>query len=136
MIKTYSKVLQCGTFEERFDYLKLNGKVGIETFGFDRYLNQKLYRSGEWKSLRNEIITRDNGCDLAFPDRRIGGRIYIHHINPIKVEDIVDRTDFVLNPDFLICCSKRTHDALHYGDKSLLMLDPVERKPGDTIPWR
>lgn len=123
-------------FQDRFEYLKLKGVVGKETFAFDRWLNQKFYSGPTWRRLRDEIIIRDDGCDLAMPDRKIHGKIFIHHINPVNVDDIVKRSEYLLNPDFLICCSKRTHDAIHYGDASLLVLDPVERKPGDTIPWR
>lgn len=123
-------------FQDRFEYLKLKGVVGKETFAFDRWLNQKFYSGPTWRRLRDEIIVRDDGCDLAMPDRKIHGKIFIHHINPVNVDDIVKRSEYLLDPDFLICCSKRTHDAIHYGDASLLVLDPVERKPGDTIPWR
>lgn len=136
MIKTYSEVIKMNDFQDRFEYLKLKGVVGKETFAFDRWLNQKFYSGPTWRRLRDEIIIRDDGCDLAMPDRKIHGKIFIHHINPVNVDDIVERSEYLLNPDFLICCSKRTHDAIHYGDASLLVLDPVERKPGDTIPWR
>lgn len=136
MIKTYSEIIKMNDFQDRFEYLKLKGVVGKETFAFDRWLNQKFYSGPTWRRLRDEIIVRDDGCDLAMPDRKIHGKIFIHHINPVNVDDIVKRSEYLLDPDFLICCSKRTHDAIHYGDASLLTLDPVERKPGDTIPWR
>lgn len=136
MIRTYEHLLTLQTFEERFQYLKLDGKVGQETFGFDRYFNQKFYRSNEWKQIRNFVIARDQGCDLAIFDREIHGRIYVHHMNPISLDDIKDATDYLLNPEFLVCVSKETHDAIHYGDGSLLIqTNPIERSPGDTKLW-
>lgn len=136
MIRTYKHLLILPTFEERFQYLKLDGKVGEETFGFDRYFNQKFYRSTEWKHIRNYVIARDLGCDLAIFDRQIIGRIYVHHMNPISLEDIKDASEYILNPDCLVCVSKETHDAIHYGDGSLLMTTkPIERTPGDTKLW-
>lgn len=135
-IKTYSELILLPTFEERFEYLKLDGFVGQETFGFDRYLNQIFYRSPEWKRLRNEIVIRDNACDLGVEDREIFGRIFIHHMNPITKDDILSRSDILLDPEYLICVSKLTHDAIHYGDKDLLIMDPVVRRPNDTCPWK
>ena len=136
MTRTYEHLLSLQTFEERFQYLKLDGKVGDETFGFDRYFNQKFYRSTEWKQIRNFVIARDQGCDLAIFDRQIFGRIYVHHMNPISLEDIKDATDYLLNPEFLVCVSKETHDAIHYGDGSLLIpTNTIERSPGDTKLW-
>lgn len=136
MLRTYQYILTLPTFEERFQYLKLDGKIGQETFGFDRYFNQKFYRSTEWKQIRNFVIARDHGCDLAIFDREIPGRIYVHHMNPISLEDIKDATDYLLNPDYLVCVSKETHDAIHYGDGSLLLsTKPIERSPGDTKLW-
>lgn len=135
-IRTYSELITIPTFEERYEYLRLQGKVGEETFGFDRWLNQVFYKSSEWKSVRNKVIVRDFGCDLAVRDREIQGRILVHHMNPVMVKDIVDRTDFLLNPEYLISTSKSTHDAIHYGDSSLLTTMPIERKPNDTCPWR
>ena len=135
-IRTYSELITIPTYEERFEYLRLDGLVGEETFGFDRYLNQIFYNSGEWRSLRNNIIIRDNGCDLAMEDYDIKGRIYIHHMNPIAITDILTQSDFLLNPDFLVCTAFRTHQAVHYGDASLLMTAPIERKPNDMCPWR
>lgn len=135
-IKTYSELSKLKTFEERYQYLRLKGKVGEETFGSDRYLNQVVYRSPEWKHIRNEVIIRDNGCDLGMDDRAIGGRIYIHHMNPITKEDILNRTEYLLNPEYLISVSKTTHDAIHYGDENLLILEPIERTKNDTCPWR
>lgn len=134
-VKTYKEMSRLETFEERFDYLKLNGSVGSDTFGFDRWLNQKFYRSKEWKRRRDQIIIRDNGCDLGIPGREIQGKIIIHHINPITVEDICDITEYLMNPDYLVCTSQNTHNAIHYGDANLLPKDPVTRKPGDTKLW-
>ena len=135
-IRTYSELIRLPTFEERFRYLKLDGLVGKDTFGFDRYLNQEFYRSKEWKEVRDFVIVRDNGCDLGMGGYEIVGRIYIHHMNPITVNDIVHSSDFLLNPDFLICVSHNTHNAVHYGDEDLLVTAPVERRKNDTCPWR
>ena len=135
-IKTYSELILLPTFEERFEYLRLNGAVGKDTFGYDRYLNQVFYTSYEWKKIRDQIIIRDNGCDLGIPGREIGRRIYIHHINPLRKDDIVSHSEYLRNPEFLICASFETHNAIHYGDINLLPRDPVERKPNDTCPWR
>lgn len=135
-IKTYSDLILLPTFEERFRYLKLDGEVGKDTFGFDRYLNQIFYKSPEWKSIRDYVITRDFGCDLGISDREIQGRILIHHMNPITKKDILNRSDLLLNPEYLICTSKNTHDAIHYGDEYLLIKDFIARKPHDTCPWR
>ena len=135
-IKTYSELIELPTFEERFEYLQLKGIVGQETFGFDRYLNQILYNSKEWKHLRNEIIVRDNGCDLALEGFEIHGRILIHHINPITIDDVIKRREMVFDPENLICVTHNTHNAIHYGDKSLLITGPVERRANDTCPWK
>lgn len=135
-IKTYSELIILPTFEERFEYLQLKGTVGQETFGFDRYLNQILYNSKEWKHLRNEIIVRDNGCDLAFEGFEIHGRILIHHINPITIDDVIKRREIVFDPENLICVTHNTHNAIHYGDKSLLITGPVDRRANDTCPWK
>ena len=136
MIKTYSELITLPTFEERFRYLKLDGKVGTSTFGFDRYLNQQFYTSADWKRLRNKIILRDSGLDLGVEDHVIANKIYIHHMNPLMVRDLVDRTEFLLNPEYLICVSHHTHNAIHYGDESLLPQPIIERRPNDTCPWR
>lgn len=136
MIRTYSELCKFQTFKERFEYLRLDGQVGQSTFGFDRYLNQIFYKTKEWKSMRNKIIIRDDGCDLGIEGRDIYGRIYIHHMNPLMVKDLLDRTDLLLNPEYLICTSFNTHQAIHYSDENLLILDPVERKPNDTCPWK
>ena len=135
-IRTYSELMRLPTFEERFRYLKLDGLVGKDTFGFDRYLNQEFYRSKEWKEVRDFVIVRDNGCDLGVDGYEIVGRIYIHHMNPITVNDIVHSSDFLLNPDYLICVSHNTHNAVHYGDEDLLVTAPVERRKNDTCPWK
>ena len=135
-IRTYSELVRLPTFEERFRYLKLDGLVGKDTFGFDRYLNQEFYRSKEWKEIRDFVIVRDNGCDLGMDGYEIVGRIYIHHMNPITVNDIVHSSDFLLNPDYLICVSHNTHNAVHYGDEDLLVAAPVERRKNDTCPWK
>ena len=136
IIRTYSELISIPTFKERFEYLKLGGKVGEETFGFDRYLNQIFYKSKEWEELRNKIILRDCGCDLGISDYEIQGKILIHHMNPITKDDILNRTDYLLNPEYLICTSKITHDAIHYGNSDLLYTEPVERFKNDTCPWR
>jgi hypothetical protein len=135
MIRRYSELCRLQTFEERFDYLKLKGVVGESTFGFDRYLNQLLYRSSEWKRVRNAVIVRDDGCDMGLADYP-ANRIIVHHMNPLSVEDLNNRSDLIFNPEFLICVSFNTHNAIHFGDETLLPKPPVERKPGDTCPWR
>lgn len=136
-IRTYSELITLPTFEERYRYLKLDGVVGEDTFGFDRYLNQEFYqRDQEWKRIRDFVIIRDQGCDLGVEGREIRGKILVHHMNPITKEDILKRSEFLLNPEYLICTLKSTHDAIHYGDENLLMKGPVERKPNDTCPWR
>lgn len=135
-IKTYSELITIPTFEERFEYLKLDGQVGVETFGFNRYLNQAFYKSDEWLSIRDYVITRDNGCDLGMEGYEIYGRIIIHHINPITKDDIIQRSRILLDPENLITTIKRTHDAIHYGDSNLLMRAPIERRKNDTCPWR
>lgn len=136
-IKTYSELITLPTFEERYRYLKLSGEVGKETFGFDRWLNQIFYNSKEWRTFRRDIIVRDMGCDLGIEGREIGGRIFIHHIEPIKLDDILHRRiEVLMNPNNVICVSFETHNAIHYGDESLLILLPIERTPNDTCPWR
>lgn len=140
-MRTYTELMKLKTFEERFEYLKLSGQVGATTFGFDRYANQIFYNSSEWRQLRNKIILRDcdvyGVLDLGHPDYPITGKVLIHHMNPIKIEDIIDRKDYILDPEFLICTSKDTHNAIHYGDASLLpKYEYIERSPFDTCPWR
>ena len=135
-IRTYSELITFPTFEERYEYLRLGGSVGKETFGFDRWLNQKFYNDSEWKAIRDIVIIRDNGCDLGITGREIYNRIIIHHMNPITMDDILKRTKYLLDPEYLICTVKRTHDAIHYGDRSLLTLDPIVRSQNDTCPWK
>lgn len=135
-IRTYSELITLPTFEERYRYLRLGGRVGEETFGFDRYLNQLLYKSDKWLRVRDKVILRDNGCDLGIEGREIRGKILVHHMNPITVEDIVLGREEVFDPEFLISTVKSTHDAIHYGDESLLILAPIERSRYDTCPWR
>lgn len=137
VIRTYSELITLPTFEERYRYLRLGGRVGEETFGVDRYLNQVFYqRDMEWKSVRDFVIIRDGGCDLGMPDREIFGKILVHHMNPITQEDILRRSKFLLDPEYLISTIKNTHDAIHYGDESILYTVPVERTQYDTCPWR
>lgn len=135
-IRTYSELMQLPTFEERYEYLRIGGKVGEDTFGFDRYLNQLFYTSDEWRAIRNQVILRDNGCDLGIPGREIRGNIIVHHMNPISKEDILNRSDILLDPEYLISTVKITHDAIHYGNDELLYKDPIERSKNDTCPWR
>lgn len=136
-MKRYSEVIKLPTLEERLEYLKLYGKIGVATFGVDRYLNQILYGSNEWKRLRREIAIRDEGLDLAFPGFEIFGKIYVHHINPITVDDVLNRSPKVFDPENLITCSYDMHYAIHYGDKNVIKrFIPVERKPNDTCPWK
>lgn len=135
-IKTYSELITIPTFEERFEYLQLKGSVGKDTFGYDRYLNQVLYRSPEWKRLRNQIIIRDGGFDLACEGYDIYGKVLIHHLNPITVEDVLARSRKVFDPDNLVCVTHNTHNAIHYGDAELLITGPIIRTKNDTCPWR
>lgn len=135
-IRTYSELITLSTFEERYKYLQLSSSIGEETFGFDRYLNQNFYRSKEWKRIRDFVIIRDNGCDLGVEDRTIYGKIIIHHMNPIRTKDIQDVSDYLLNPEYLICTTHQTHNAIHYGDENLLVRNPIERTANDTCPWR
>lgn len=135
-IRTYSELITLPTFEERFEYLRLDGEIGLQTFGFDRYMNQVFYQSYQWKRIRDEVIIRDNGCDLGLEGFEINKRIMIHHMNPISIDDIEKQSDFLLNPEFLICTSHNTHNAIHYGDEKLLITTPIERTKNDTCPWR
>lgn len=137
-IRTYTELIQIPTFIERFRYLKLGGKVGEETFGWERYLNQKFYQSYEWREFRRQIILRDQGCDLGLDGYEFapGEMILIHHMNPINTKDIVNQTEFLMNPEYVISVRKKTHDAIHYGDESLILeYEPIVRRPGDTSPW-
>lgn len=134
--RTYKELSRLKTLDERFEYLKLVGQVGVDTFGFDRYLNQTFYRSDIWQKIRNEVIIRDNGCELGVSGYEIQGRIIIHHMNAITEEDIIERNPDIFDPEYLICCSHRTHNAIHFGDKDLLPKDYIERRRGDTCPWK
>lgn len=136
LIRCYRELRRLPTFEERYEYLRLGGIVGESTFGFERYMNQMLYSSSQWRRVRNQVIIRDNGCDLGIDGYEIGDHIIIHHMNPITVEQIEESASEIFNPEYLICVSKRTHDAIHYGDKDLLPQLPIERSPRDTCPWR
>lgn len=136
-IRTYEELSKLKTFKERYEYLKLDGSVGEETFGYDRYLNQQFYKyDPDWKKIRDEVIFRDNGCDLGIEGREINGLILVHHMNPITKDDILNRSEYLLNPNYLITTIKSTHDAIHYGSEDLLMKDPVVRSKNDTCPWR
>ena len=136
MIRTYTELSRLPSFEERFQFLRLNGAVGETTFGFDRYLNQLFYKSPEWKELRDYIIIRDNGCDLGIEGYDVQGKIYIHHMNPITRKDIETQSELLLNPEYLIVTSQNTHNAIHYGDEGLLLLPPTDRSRFDTCPWK
>ena len=136
MNKCYSELITMPTFIERYRYLRLGGKIGEDTFGFDRYLNQIFYKDPEWLRTRDLVIIRDGGCDLAMPDREILSRILVHHINPITKEDIINRDPKLFDLENLISTVKNTHDAIHYGDENLLIIEPIERSQNDTCPWR
>lgn len=136
IIKRYSELIQLGSFEERFRYLKMSAQVGQSTFGFERYLNQAFYKSREWLDIRREVIVRDNGCDLGVEGYDILDKILIHHMNPITQEDIYNHNLSILNPEYLISTSHRTHNALHFGDESVLKNTVIERTPWDTCPWK
>lgn len=135
-IKTYSELITLPSFEDRYQYLRLDGSVGRETFGFDRYLNQVFYRSQRWKTVRDYVIIRDNGCDLGMDGYTIHGKILIHHLNPITIDDLKSESAYLLDPEYLICTTHATHNAIHYGDETLLVTAPIERTPFDTCPWR
>lgn len=135
-IKTYSELIALPTFEERYRYLRLGGKVGEDTFGFERYLNQKFYQSVEWRRFRDSIIVRDLGCDLGVDGYEIHGPIYLHHMNPLTIADFRNQTEALMNPENIICVSFNTHNAIHYGDENLLPKLPIERTRNDTCPWR
>lgn len=135
-IRTYTELIRIDSFVDRYEYLRLRGEVGVATFGWERWLNQELYRSSKWRRVRDKVIIRDMGCDLAHPDFQIGDRIIIHHMNPLTPEDIEDDVDEIYEPEFLICTSHDTHNAIHYGDQRLLPQLPIERYPGDTCLWR
>lgn len=136
MLRTYSELSRLQTFRERFEYLRLDGIVGAETFGFDRYLNQVFYNSDEWKAVRKTVIIRDNGCDLGMDGYDIHGKIIVHHMNPFSIDDVLHRKEELLDPEFLISTVLNTHNAIHYGDESLLPSTPIVRTKNDTCPWR
>lgn len=134
--RNYTELSRLKTIEERYEYLKLSGRVGEDTFGFDRYINQMFYKSKRWRKARDLVIIRDNGCDLGVEGFEINDKILVHHMNPITLEDIEEERDWIFDPEYLICSSDRTHKAIHYGDERLLPQLPKERRPGDTCPWR
>lgn len=136
MLRTYTELSKLNSFLERYEYLRLGGKVGEETFGFDRYLNQIFYKDPEWLEARDNVIIRDGGCDLGMSDREIKGKILVHHMNPVTKDQILRRDPVLFDPEYLICTIKSTHDAIHYGDETLLMLDPIVRTKNDTCPWK
>ena len=136
MIRCYNDLKRIETFNERYSYLKLHGKVGEDTFGMDRWVNQMLYKSKRWKETRNKIIIRDNGCDLGIEGRELNSYIVVHHMNPITFEDIEEEKEIIFDPENLICCSSRTHQAIHFGDEGLLPKDYIQRSPNDTCLWR
>lgn len=136
MTRTYTELKNFSSFFDRYRYLKLGDRVGKETFGAERYFNQVFYKSPLWRKVRSDIIVRDRGMDLAFDGRPIGGMVYVHHLNPITIEQIKDRDPILVNPEYLVCCSLNTHNAIHYGDESLLIPDYTERTLNDTIPWK
>lgn len=136
LLRRYTELKRFKTFKDRYEYLRLGGIVGDSTFGFDRYLNQLLYTSDKWRRIRNEIIIRDNGCDLGIEGYDLRNKIIIHHMNPLTIKDVQDVSDDIFNPEYLICVSQRTHNAIHYGDESLLPQMPIERRPNDTCPWK
>ena len=134
--KTYGELIRLPTFEDRLRYLLIGGTVGRDTFGFDRYLNQMFYRDASWKRIRREVILRDNGMDLGCKDRPIAGFVYVHHIEPITKDDVLAHAECLLDPDNLVCCSKATHDMIHYGLEANVQPPFVERRPNDTCPWK
>ena len=134
-IRTYRELVRLHTFKERFEYLSLRGSVGYATFGYERWVNQAFYRSAQWRHIRQQVIARDLACDLAFPDHEIHDRLIVHHMNPMSADEIVDAEDVILDPEFLITTQHATHNAIHYGDASLLPAPLVERRPGDTKLW-
>ena len=135
-MRTYTELIKFNSFEDRFNYLSLKGAVGEETFGFDRWLNQKFYKSNEWRAIRDFVIIRDGCCDLAMDGYEIMGKVYVHHMNPIEQTDILHSTDILIDPEYLVCVSHNTHNAIHYGDISILVTEPVIRTPNDTCPWK
>lgn len=135
-LRCYRELKRLPTFEERYEYLRIGGMVGESTFGFERYLNQMLYNSAAWRKVRDQVIIRDNGCDLGIDGFQIHDHILVHHMNPITVQQVEESAAEIFDPEFLICCSYPTHNAIHYGDKSLLLQLPAERQPNDMCPWK
>lgn len=136
LLKSYRNLILLPTILDRFEYLRIKANVGDSTFGFDRFINQDFYQSREWRQVRMKVIARDEGCDLGVPEYPIGGKVIIHHINPITAEDIENASDLLFDLDNLICVSESTHNAIHFGDETLLPAEPIIRMPGDTCPWR
>lgn len=136
LLKSYRNLILLPTILDRFEYLRIKANVGDSTFGFDRFINQDFYQSREWRQVRMKVIARDEGCDLGVPEYPIGGKVIIHHINPITAEDIENASDLLFDLDNLICVSESTHNAIHFGDETLLPAEPIIRTPGDTCPWR
>lgn len=136
LLKSYRNLILLPTILDRFEYLRIKANVGDPTFGFDRFINQDFYQSREWRQVRMKVIARDEGCDLGVPEYPIGGKVIIHHINPITAEDIENASDLLFDMDNLICVSESTHNAIHFGDETLLPAEPIIRMPGDTCPWR
>lgn len=134
-VRTYSELRRLTSFQDRYDYLRLNGAVGQDTFGFDRYLNQRFYRSTEWKHIRHAVIARDMGCDLGVEGHEINDRVYVHHMNPLTKDQVVHGDEGMIDPEYLISCTLNTHNAIHYGDPNSLVRLPPERRPGDTTLW-
>ena len=134
-VRTYSELSRLASFQDRYDYLRLKGAVGQDTFGFDRYLNQRFYRSTEWKHIRHEVIARDMGCDLGVEGHEINDRVYVHHMNPLTKDQVVHGDEGTIDPEYLISCTLNTHNAIHYGDPNSLVRLPPERRPGDTTLW-
>ena len=134
-VRTYSELRRLTSFQDRYDYLRLKGAVGQDTFGFDRYLNQRFYRSTEWKHIRHEVIARDMGCDLGVEGHEINDRVYVHHMNPLTKDQVVHGDEGTIDPEYLISCTLNTHNAIHYGDPNSLVRLPPERRPGDTTLW-
>lgn len=136
MSRTYSELVALPTFKDRYDYLKLDGTIGDQTFGSKRYLNQKFYHSAEWKKFKQAMIIRDNGCDLGVPDYQINGRIYLHHLNPLTIEEILEHPEVAMDPNNVICTTFETHNAIHYGELDITNYEPVTRTKNDTCPWK
>lgn len=134
--RTYRELKRLKTFEERYEYLRVGAMIGESTFGFERYLNQLLYRSAQWRKVRDQVIIRDNGCDLGVEGYQIHDHILVHHMNPITIEQVEESAAEIFDPEFLICCSYQTHNAIHFGDKSQLPQLPIERRPNDMCPWK